>query len=261
MSSSAQHNSNHRATKSPHQEPSSQVAWQRRLLPVMVAMIVVLTVFFFGASLYQLYFVHQRINDCPQLGLESVLKEINLDQKQHVDGNFLELTRWKTLALLEGHTLQRRYHQANALLMARVWVRYLGFVTGMILALVGAVFVLGKLREPPSTLRARGSGFAGSISTTSPGLILTCLGTILMLTTILTHHHIDVKDGPLYTAVSYVVAPSETKPVDVTKLDTITPSATDQKGSAANQTSGSKTKDAGFDRLLNQAETRLKQAP
>ena len=43
--------------------------------------------------------------------------------------------------------IKQRYHQANVLLMAGVRVRYPGLVTGMILALIGAVFVLGKIRE------------------------------------------------------------------------------------------------------------------
>jgi hypothetical protein len=47
-------------------------------------------------------------------------------------------------AVLEADALQRRYHQANANMLARVWTRQLGFITGMLLALVGAAFILGR---------------------------------------------------------------------------------------------------------------------
>jgi hypothetical protein len=54
------------------------------------------------------------------------------------------------LSSLETNIVERRYHQANVSLMSRVWTRYLGFVTGMVLAMVGSIFILGKLREMES---------------------------------------------------------------------------------------------------------------
>jgi hypothetical protein len=105
--------------------------------------------------------------------------------------------------------------------MARVWVRYLGFVTGMILALVGAVFVLGKIREDRTDLGLQHKDFKGTLSTTSPGLVLATLGSILMLVTLLTHHEIDVADGPLYVTLPYAsvrLPAGPQAPEDVTKL-------------------------------------------
>lgn len=176
--------------------------WQRRLLPVMVAMVAVVTVFFLLASLFQLYSIHNRIEASPvlELGPALALLESAAPGAERDPQTTLDFARWKTLAILEGHTLQRRYHQANVLLMARVWVRYLGFVTGMILSLVGAVFILGKLREPVTRMEAQGQGFSGSLATSSPGIVLAVLGTGLMLATILTHNQIDVSDAPPYTA-------------------------------------------------------------
>jgi hypothetical protein len=180
-------------------DPTRTTKWQKRLLPFMVSMIVILTFFFLAASFYQLYYLHQKIEDCPTLNLEpamSLLDDPDVDLTQ-IDK--FDLARWKTLATLEGYTLERRYHQANVFLMSRIWKKYLGFVTGMILALVGAVFILGKLREPTSTLDAETGIGKFSLTTASPGLLLALLGTILMITTIVTHKKIEVQDKPTYT--------------------------------------------------------------
>jgi hypothetical protein len=176
---------------------SGNAMWQRRLLPLMAGMLVGLTFFFFIASFIQLYYLHHRIEQAPNLDLNAILKLSEKPTESALKKETLELMRLKTLALLEEHALKRRYHQANVLLMSRTWTRYLGFVTGMILALVGAAFIVGKLREPESKLNAEGV-WKFSITTASPGLILALLGTILMLVTMVTHHEIETKDKPAY---------------------------------------------------------------
>lgn len=118
--------------------------------------------------------------------------------------------QWRSLVVLDSHILQQRYHQANVLLMARIWVRYLGFVTGMMLSMIGAVFILGKLREPTTELTLGNEGENQKIPsnlkvqlvTQSPGIVLVTLGTVLMLITILVHHSIEVNDAPVYTSVT-----------------------------------------------------------
>lgn len=196
-------------------------AWQAKLLPVMVFMVLGLTVFFFAASLYQLFSLQNRISQSPNLDLSPVLAHATEDNPL-AGKEMLETQRWKTLTLLEEHAVRQRYHQANVLLMARVWVRYLGFVTGMTLALVGAVFVLGKLREQQTELSMKGQSGSGALSTSSPGLVLCTLGTVLMLATLLTHNSIDVKDGPLYVVLPYASSQTQKakieKPADVSKL-------------------------------------------
>lgn len=195
-------------SKEPHaKELSADTAesqqWQKRLLPLMAGMMISLTIFFFAASLFQLYFIQNAIENSPELTIPESLKQLSVTKDNELNKTMLEFEQWKALVALEGHMLERRYHQANVLLMARIWVRYLGFVTGMILAILGAVFVLGKMKEEKTTLEAKSSDLSGTLSTTSPGLVLVTLGTIMMLTTILSHHQIDVRDGPLYTALPY----------------------------------------------------------
>jgi hypothetical protein len=100
--------------------------------------------------------------------------------------------------MLEEHTINQRYHQANVALLVRATVKYFGFLTGMLMSLVGAVFVLGRLTEASSKLAAQGAFGKFTIATVSPGLILAVLGTVLMITTVLTNPPTDVNDGNVY---------------------------------------------------------------
>lgn len=169
--------------------PVSDQTWQQRMLPLMAQMLIGLTAFFFVVSLVQLTYLHSTIRRAPEINLEPAFAAIDRTPPA-TDNDRLRAAQLKTLAILDVGTTQRRYHQVNAALMARIWTRYMGFVTGMILALLGAVFMLGKLQEPsaesPAARRA------------SSGLIMVVLGVALMITTIAVNHRIDVTDAPGY---------------------------------------------------------------
>ena len=237
--------------------------WQRRLLPMMVGSILALTLFFFAATMYQLFELNQKIQAAPEINHNELL---GMGSKQ---ASFVA-NQWRSLVVLESHVLQQRYHQANVLLMGRIWIRYLGFVTGMILAIIGAVFILGKLREPTTTLdlsagegmdsgTPRDSGTPGSaqhslklqLVTQSPGIVLAVLGTVLMLITILIHHPIEVKDKPMYTVVDAIGV------TDFTNANPPSSSPLTPKPLKLDpQTDSSLDPDADFQRLLNDAKIR-----
>ena len=170
--------------------------WQNKLLPFMTRMLAALTLFFFIASFVQLIYLHWNIRTAPSLDLPEPL--LPLPASDLTTQQVIETGKLKALIMLEKHSLERQYHQANVLLMARVWTSYLGFVTGMVLALVGAAFILGKLREPVSELSTAVQSAAVSLKSASPGLVLAVLGTMLMLATIVTHHKIEVVDKAVY---------------------------------------------------------------
>lgn len=171
--------------------------WQMRLLPLMSHMVIGLTLFFFVASFAQLAYLQLSILENPEIDLTEPLTVLSSGSDVTIDG-LLAMSRYKVLATLEANALALRHHQANVLLMSRVWARYLGFATGMILVLVGSSFILGKLREAPSKVESGSSAFRFSIGSSSPGLILAGLGVVLMLTTIINHHEITVRDAPVY---------------------------------------------------------------
>jgi len=105
---------------------------------------------------------------------------------------------WKTLVLLEESAIQHRYSQVSATLMLRAWTRHLGFLTGMILALVGAIFILAKLSEKETSLSAEAAGAKGALATSSPGIVLAVLGTTLMVVTLTTDFSFTTTDVPVY---------------------------------------------------------------
>jgi hypothetical protein len=206
----------------------AEQTWQRKLLPLMVGMLVVLTAFFFVASFIQLYYLQTRIEAAPQLDLAPVMvsfEEFEKDLKSRslnddtAFGNRLDYSKWKMLSLLEANALQRRYHQAGVLLISRIWTRYLGFVTGTILALVGAAFILGKLRDTTTNLGAESALWKMSITSASPGLILAVLGAALMLATLSTNLEMQVNDGPVYLAQPSASTTSYTAPVPLVPDD------------------------------------------
>jgi len=184
-------------------ESRASLWWQRRLLPLMVGMLVMLTIFFCIASLVQVQHLNSRIEQPPTLDLQSV--NTILDNVQSIGNphDQLDASRWRTLSSLEIHALQQRYHQANVLLMSRIWTNYIGFLTGMILSLVGATFILGKLREPATNLDAQNAALKFTLSTSSPGIVLATLGTLIMLTTLIVHTEITVNDRPLYLGMPF----------------------------------------------------------
>jgi hypothetical protein len=172
-------------------------SWQDRILPFLLVMLGGITVFFLVATLVQLNSLQRSIQSPPVLDLASALAPLADSQSS---SDRLLSAQWQTLARLEQYALERRYHQANVLLMARTWTRYLGFLTGMILTLVGAAFILGKLREEASSIALTSAPVVANLSTTSPGLALSVLGTVLMLATLLVHGEIETRDAnPLYT--------------------------------------------------------------
>jgi hypothetical protein len=166
--------------------------WQVRLLPLMSRMIVGLTIFFFAASLGQLLYLDRTIQRVPATDLT------RLGLTPATGSQPLPSAEFRILASLDAALLERRYHQANVFLMGRLWTSYLGFVTGMILALVGAVFILGKMREEASELGAAGPHGPMNLRSSSPGVILAALGVVLMITTIVTNHPIQTADSPVF---------------------------------------------------------------
>ena len=66
------------------------------------------------------------------------------------------------------------------------------------MAIVGATFILGKLREPVSELNTKLSGNEISLKTASPGILMSVLGTCLMVTTLVTNHEITTSQKALY---------------------------------------------------------------
>ena len=191
--------------------------WQERLLPTMSGLLIGLTIFFFLTTFGQMAYLHWTIVQSPSVDINpSAGVELLGSAETFAD-------RWNARELevrsrMEAYLITQRYHQASVQLMAGLWTRYLGFITGMILALVGASFVLGKLREPAQKLDGKFSMIDLSLRTTSPGIILAVLGVILMFATITDKDNYKITDGGVYLSSG---RPADT--TDSVPLPTLSP--------------------------------------
>lgn len=174
-------------------------SWQKKLLPWLILMPTILILLFIFLATQQM----QRFNSVIDARSESVIEKIiplpsDSSLSSNLKGN-MDYIRWITLARMEEKSLDRRYSQGGLLLASRIFTKYLGFFTGMILAIVGAVFIIGKLQESSSDIEGSvGEQMKLKIVSSSPGIIFGVLGTVLMLSTILQHTEIELKDQPLF---------------------------------------------------------------
>lgn len=174
-------------------------SWQKKLLPWLVAMPTLLILLFVYLATVQM----QKFNAIIDQKTESVIEPLEPNPADSVlykqlSGN-MDYIRWMSLARMEEKSLDRRYSQGGLLLVSRIFTKYLGFFTGMILAMVGSIFIIGKLQEKTTEIEGEvGNGIKGKLASSSPGIIFGVLGTVLMLSTILQHSEIAVTDKPLF---------------------------------------------------------------
>jgi hypothetical protein len=191
---------------------SKPLKWQERLLPTMNGLLIGLTLFFFLTTFGQMAYLHWSILQTPEININQTSGESLINSTDTFEDR-LNARALEVNSRMEAFIVTQRYHQASVLLMSGLWIRYLGFMTGMILALVGASFVLGKLREPVQRLEGKLSGFDFSLRTTSPGIILAVLGVILMFATILDKDTYNVTDSNVYLSPVQSVGTVEGLPI------------------------------------------------
>ncbi len=202
------------------EESRERVAWQRRLLPFMASMLVLLAVLAAVSNFYQAHVMQQYIGTVYEAGLTPAWERVTLDNTSTV-ADRLAWAQWRTLALLESQALRSRYRQANVVLMCRVYLIFIGFGTGVVMALIGAAFILGKLQEPISTVDTSAGAWRFAVQSSSPGLILAVLGTMLILATIWSRSTVDIQASPLYLSARSmdIYAGAESKPPQAVEDD------------------------------------------
>lgn len=172
----------------------------------MAGMLIVAAIFFGATSLFEIRDLYSRVEHKP-INLSANFTAFEKSASPEMLGDLAYL-RFKTLAILEADALQRRYQQANSTMLARVWTRHLGFITGMLLGFVGAAFILGQLREDGTTVEAEASGLKASLVSASPGIVLAFLGTMLMALTIWIPFGVETRDVNTYLKPRAAAHPS-----------------------------------------------------
>jgi hypothetical protein len=161
----------------------------------MRASLALMALFFFAASLLQYQAIYRGISEQPKTRFDAVTRHQGVQTALES-----ETARFHTMVALEQDIVAFRYNQANAVLLLRMWTRYMGFLVGMVLALTGAFFILGRLREDSTHLAAESGSAKLDLTTQSPGIVLSILGTLLMFLTIWVKLDVEMTDKPVYIA-------------------------------------------------------------
>ena len=201
--------------------------WQVRLLPFMSWFVTCLAVAFLALSIFDIVLIRKSIErDTSDDSRTAIQQQIQSEKILLTPAQVSE----QSLLILEADALDNRYRQANALLMSRIWTKHLAFITGVILALLGAIFILGKMTESQSQIEGSNGSWRIGITSASPGIILASLGTLLLLVATCAQTTIKVDDRPVYVLPSALSITNAASPVVSTPPPTniVKPSQTHQ---------------------------------
>lgn len=172
--------------------PTTNDQWQLKVLPFMTRAIAVMGLLFFLSSFVQIHLMHVELQTAPEVEEASAsLDDLESPAKA-------ELMRWNALVTLERETLRAREQATNAVILRQASLLNLGFLTGMVLCLVGAVFVLGRLQEPATSLSGETPQLKVALNTSSPGIVLVVLGAGLICATLFHHYQFNLPDKTVY---------------------------------------------------------------
>jgi len=186
------------ARTQPAAEDRRLALWQWRLLPLMSAALILLGGFFVWQSVYEMRQLQAFVRQPTPFDARVVSGLEGVDPGS------------RALIALEVHSLHQRERFIQLTVSSRMWTRYMAFITGMVLAIVGATFVLGRLQESGTQLSGEASGVKMSVQSASPGLILATLGTALMLAAILPGMDINNQYAGVYVGAEALVDTSQT---------------------------------------------------
>jgi len=208
------------ALEQDHANEAGLEAWQRLLLPFMMGSLTVMGLLFFVLTLWNFREMQGRL-EYRSVNVGAILKELQQDPAAK-DAAYRD---WYVRAVLEDIAMANRYRQNAIVVSTRVWTRYMGFLTGMILVLTGCVFILGKLRERVD-FSAEGQGFKGALVTSSPGLALALAGATLIGIALYVPTSVESKDSPVYLPQQVeVVGGGQDAPVPKPAPAAVAPSA------------------------------------
>ncbi|HEX5150461.1 MAG TPA: hypothetical protein VFW07_03370 [Parafilimonas sp.] len=173
-----------------------------RIVPFVIIIPVFFLIVFIAVSMIQLRDINARIEEGNSQTVKDMISRIpGKDTLSEAYKQFL------ALAVLEEESLGERYRQGHYSLVSRSFKQYLGFFTGIIMVIVGSLFVLLKLREKIDSSASRGEGWKFTLVTNSPGVVFGILGAALISIASSAKDTITVRDSGLYLTREFLVAP------------------------------------------------------
>ncbi len=165
-------------------------AWQTRLLPVVVATLVLLGVVFFVGAFWNYATLTAQLN-VEEPALETTIQQMT---EHHVAQDFQESYARITL---EDRVMRHRYRMNTAAIESRTWTRLMGFVTGMVMVLTGCLFIVARL-DVSFEASGRSGPTEGALKTNSPGLVLAVAGAALIATSLVVKTEVQDTDAAVY---------------------------------------------------------------
>jgi hypothetical protein len=104
---------------------------------------------------------------------------------------------------LEGDVLKSRYAAVDSLILTRISTVYVIIVSGLIMVVIGSIFILFRINDPPSQATGEWSALKFQFSSASPGLIMALAGGLLVVTPWLVDQPIRVREGASYVVPNY----------------------------------------------------------
>lgn len=160
-------------------------SWQQKLLPFLVITISTLAICFIV-----FYFIH--ISD-----IEKALENTPRFTASASSGD-PQTVRWNDLKDLEQFSIANRHYNARLMIRSRLLMISLSFLTGVVLCFIGSIFILGKFSEAPTAIEGGQDKISLKLNSSSPGIILACLGVIIIIVSILSKVDVSVSDAPLF---------------------------------------------------------------
>jgi hypothetical protein len=159
--------------------------WQQITYPLIAVGLFLLLLCFIWIYIYEANHIRKSLIDKSNYSTDSILQ--GLDSLSYSD----------KLYKLEMISLLNRHYHANLIIRSRILTVNLSFLTGMVLTFMGGFFVFGKFSEKPTTFSTQGVATV-SISSSSPGIIIACLGIALIMSSIFSKSSVMIEDRPVY---------------------------------------------------------------
>jgi hypothetical protein len=172
--------------------------WQKQLLPWMITILVTSSLLFGVATIFQynriynwMTAVETKVDD--SMWSNSAVKPTNFHEQ-------IELANARSAYALEQEVIRRNFQNTRQLVATRLWARFMGFLIGAILAIVGAAFILGRLSDQGNELSSDQPGLKMTLKSASPGIVLATLGTVLIAMSLMVQVSISNEIVPTYFA-------------------------------------------------------------
>jgi hypothetical protein len=211
--------------KAARDEAAALARWQARLLPFMSAGLAAAGLFFSVATWWFFSDLQRRLDYTPT---DVVAVVAALPKAANLQDDGASYRDWYTRVVLEGMARQERFNMQATIVKGSLWTRFMGFLTGMLLALTGCIFVLGQLRADVNA-SGEGEGFKGQLATNSPGVYLATLGTIIIAVSVFVQASVELNDKIVYLqgeAASVRQPPSPMLPTTSTRESAATEGTT-----------------------------------